>query len=29
MNTMWKGNVFVSMPDYKTGELDDTGKDIY
>lgn len=24
-----KGNVFVSMPDYKTGRLDDTGKDIY
>lgn len=24
-----KGNVFVSMPDYKTGKLDDTGKDIY
>lgn len=24
-----KGNIFVSMPDYKTGKLDDTGKDIY
>ncbi len=24
-----KGNVFVSMPDYKTGRLDDNGKDIY
>lgn len=24
-----KGNVFVSMPDYKTGRLDDSGKDIY
>ena len=24
-----KGNVFVSMPDYKTGRLDDAGKDIY
>ena len=24
-----KGNVFVSMPDYKTGKLDDSGKDIY
>ncbi len=24
-----KGNVFVSMPDYKTGKLDDNGKDIY
>lgn len=24
-----KGNVFVSMPDYKTGRLDDDGKDIY
>lgn len=24
-----KGNVFVSMPDYKTGKLDDAGKDIY
>ena len=24
-----KGNIFVSMPDYKTGRLDDTGKDIY
>lgn len=24
-----KGNVFVSMPDYKTGQLDDNGKDIY
>ncbi|MBD5546938.1 MAG: hypothetical protein HDQ97_06015 [Lachnospiraceae bacterium] len=24
-----RGNVFVSMPDYKTGRLDDNGKDIY
>ena len=24
-----KGNVFVSMPDYKTGRLDDNGKDVY
>ena len=24
-----KGNVFVSMPDYKTGRLDDNGRDIY
>ena len=24
-----KGNIFVSMPDYKTGRLDDNGKDIY
>ena len=24
-----KGNVFVSMPDYKTRRLDDSGKDIY
>ena len=24
-----KGNIFVSTPDYKTGKLDDTGKDIY
>lgn len=24
-----KGNIFVSMPDYKTGRLDDSGKDIY
>lgn len=24
-----KGNVFVSMPDYKTGRLDDKGKDVY
>ena len=24
-----KGNVFISMPDYKTGRLDDNGKDIY
>ena len=24
-----KGNVFVSMPDYKTGRLDDSGKDVY
>lgn len=24
-----KGNVFVSMPDYRTGRLDDAGKDIY
>lgn len=24
-----KGNIFVSMPDYKTGCLDDNGKDIY
>lgn len=24
-----KGNVFVSMPDYKTDRLDDDGKDIY
>lgn len=24
-----KGNVFVAMPDYKTGRLDDKGKDIY
>lgn len=24
-----KGNLFVSMPDYKTGRLDDSGKDIY
>lgn len=24
-----KGNVFVSMPDYKTGRLDDNGNDIY
>ncbi len=24
-----KGNIFVSMPDYKTGKLDDNGKDIY
>lgn len=24
-----KGNVFVSMLDYKTGRLDDNGKDIY
>ena len=24
-----KGNIFVSMPDYKTGQLDDNGKDIY
>lgn len=24
-----KGNVFVSMPDYKTGRLDDNGKEIY
>lgn len=23
------GNTFVSMPDYKTGKLDDNGKDIY
>lgn len=23
------GNIFVSMPDYKTGKLDDEGKDIY
>lgn len=24
-----KGNVFVSMPDYKTGRLYDNGKDVY
>ncbi|GFI17554.1 putative septation protein SpoVG [Lachnospiraceae bacterium] len=24
-----KGNIFVSMPDYKTGRLDDNGKDVY
>lgn len=24
-----KGNVFVSMPDYKTGRFDDNGKDVY
>ena len=24
-----KGNVFVSMPNYKTGRLDDNGKDVY
>lgn len=24
-----KGKVFVSMPDYKTGRLDDSGKDVY
>ncbi len=24
-----KGNIFVSMPDYKTGRLDDNGKEIY
>ncbi len=24
-----KGNIFVSMPDYKTGRLDDNGRDIY
>lgn len=24
-----KGNIFVSMPDYKTGRLDDNGNDIY
>ncbi len=24
-----KGKVFVSMPDYKTGLLDDNGKDVY
>lgn len=24
-----KGKIFVSMPDYKTGRLDDNGKDIY
>ena len=24
-----KGNLFVSMPDYKTGRLDDNGKDVY
>lgn len=24
-----KGNIFVSMSDYKTGRLDDNGKDIY
>ena len=24
-----KGNVFVSMPDYKTGRLDDNGRDVY
>lgn len=24
-----KGNVFVSMPDYKTGRLDDNGQDVY
>lgn len=24
-----KGNIFVSMPDYKTDRLDDNGKDIY
>ena len=24
-----KGNIFVSMPDYKTGWLDDNGKDVY
>jgi len=24
-----KRNIFVSMPDYKTGRLDDNGKDIY
>lgn len=23
------GNTFVSMPDYKTGKLDDNGKDVY
>lgn len=29
IGTSQKGNVFVSMPDYKTGRLDDNGKDIY
>ncbi len=24
-----KGNIFVSIPDYKTGRLDDNGKEIY
>lgn len=24
-----KENIFVSMPDYKTGRLDDNGKDVY
>lgn len=24
-----KGSIFVSMPDYRTGRLDDNGKDIY